>query len=133
MGRSLIQTVNQSTQEVAENGIISLGSVVRRYGCNQWLSGDALEINGDGYYKIDGAVVIAPTAAGDVTVALFDNGIQIPGAIATGSITTVGNSTTLPFVATIRKSCCDGVSAITCRLVDGAGTVSNIAVRSERS
>lgn len=130
MGKSLIQTVNQSTQSVAVNSIISLGSVLRRYGCGCKLSGNAIEIVGEGYYEIDTSVTLTPAAAGNVTIALFEDGVQIPGAIATGSVTTVGNSLTLPIITTIRKPCyCDSASSITCVLITGASTVSNISVR----
>lgn len=130
MGRSLIQTTNQSSQSVALNSIISLGSVLRRFGCNCRLSGNAIEITGEGYYVIDANVTLAPTAAGNVTVALFKNGTQIPGAIATGSVTTAGNSVTLPINTTIRQGCkCEGADSITAVLTAGPSTVTNVSVR----
>lgn len=134
MGKSLIQTTNQSSQAVALNGIISLGSVLRRFGCNCRLSGNAIEVVGEGYYKIDANVTVAPTAAGTVTVALYENGVQIPGAIASGSTGTAGNPVTLPIETTIRQGCCcDTADSITCVLIAGPGTVSNIAVRVEKA
>lgn len=130
MSRSLIQTANQSSQTVAANSIISLGSVQRRFGCNLRLSGNAIEANGEGYYAIDCNVSVAPTAAGGVTVALFNNGVQIPGAIAYGAVSTAGNSVTLPLETTIRQGCCcDSADNITCVLIEGAGTVRNISLR----
>ena len=96
MSKSLIQVANQSSQTVANNSIISLGSVLRRFGCNCRLTGNAIEVNGAGYYTIDCAVTVEPTSAGEVSVALFNNGVQITGAIATGSTTTAGNPVTLP-------------------------------------
>lgn len=133
MGKSLIQTTNQSQQNVANNSIISLGSVQRRYGCNLRLSGNGIEIDGEGYYEVNCDVSVAPTAAGPVTVALFNNGVQIPGAIAYGSVSTAGNSVTLPILGTIRQRCCDGADNLTCVLVAGAGVVNNISVRVVKS
>ena len=132
MSKSLIQTANQSTQNVAENSIISLGSVQRRYGCNLRLSGNGIEVDGEGYYKIDASVSAAPTETGNVTVAIYSNGVQIPGAIAYAS-STAGTSVVVPIVATVRQRCCDGAANLTCVLVEGAGTVSNISVRVEKS
>lgn len=129
MGKSLIQTTNQSSQPVAVNSIIALGSVLRRFGCNCRLSGNAIEVEGDGYYEIDCSVTLTPTAVGNSTVALYADGVQIPGAIATAGVSTVGNSVTVPIITTIRKGCCNGASAITCVLVAGASTVNNISVR----
>ena len=134
MAKSLIQTANQSPQAVAANGIIGLGSTQRRYGCDLRLSGNSVEVGGTGYFKIDGAVSVSSTEAGAVTVAVYDNGIQIPGAIAYGEVTTVGNSVTLPIVATIRRGCCcESVDNLTLVLVEGPGTVNNVSLRVEKS
>ena len=132
MGKSLIQTVNQSPQTVAVNGVISPGTTIRRYGCNLRLSGNGIEVNGEGYYEIDGAVTVAPTAAGPVTVAILNDGAQIPGLIAEGT-GTAGDNLTLPFVGTLRKGCCDGASTLTCVLLAGAGEVNNISLRVTKS
>lgn len=130
MSRSLLQTANTSPQSVAVNGIINPGNVVRRFGCNARLNGNAQEISGEGYYSLSGTVSVAPTAAGPVTVALYENGVQIPGAIAYGSVSTAGNPVTLPLIGTVRQGCCcDGASQITCVLLAGAGSVQNYSLR----
>lgn len=128
MGKSLIQTVNQTSQVVEENGIISLGSVLRRYGCNCRLSGNAIELVGQGYYTIDVDVSVAPTAVGAVTVALFNNNVQVPSAIAYGT-GEADSPITLPISTTIRQMCCDSVDSLTVVLLEGAGQVTNISVR----
>lgn len=130
MSRSLIQTANQSVQTVAAGSIISLGSTQRRFGCNLRLSGNGIEVNGEGYYTIDAGLSVTPTAAGPVTVALYNNGVQIPGAIAYATgVAGVPVSVSIP-PATIRQGCCcDSADNITCVLIEGAGTVNNIAVR----
>ena len=134
MSKSLIQTTNQTTQAVADNSIIGLGSVLRRYGCNCRLSGNAIEIRGEGYYKIDANVSVSPTAAGAVTVALFNNGVQIPGAISFGATAAADTPVTLPIETTIRQGCCcDNADSITVVLIEGAGDVTNISVRIEKS
>ena len=133
MSRSIIQTVNQSSQSVSPNTTIALGSVLRRYGCNCRLNGNSvIELSGQGYYGVTATVTLAPTVAGNVTVALYQDGVPISGATATGSVTTAGNAITLPIVTTVRNVCCDSDSAITCVLVAGTSTVSNVSVRVEK-
>ena len=129
--RSLIQVANPSTQAVAVNSIIPLGSVQRRFGCNCKLSGNAIEIAGGGYYTVNASVSIEPTGAGDVTVALFVNGTQLPGAIAYGT-GTAGDPLTLPIVTTIRQGC-DSTDNLTLMLLAGAGNVVNESMRVERA
>ena len=133
MGKSLIQVANQSQQNVAVDSIIDLGSVQRRYGCNCHLSGNGIEIVGQGYYTVDASVSVAPTAAGNVTVALYNNGVQIPGAIAYDSAT-AGSPTNLNIVATVRQGCCcDSADNLTLVLLEGAGIVENVSLRVEKS
>lgn len=133
MSKALIQTTNQTDQNVALNGIIGLGSVLRRFGCNCKLSGNAIEIQGDGYYTIDASVSVSPTAAGAVTVALYENGVQIPGAIGYSYAGTAAIPIAIPIITTVRKGCCcDGASNITAVLVEGEGVVNNISVRVEK-
>lgn len=133
MSKSLIQVANQSTQAVVVNSIISPGSVQRRFGCNCRLSGNAIEIDGQGYYTVDAAVSVAPTAAGDVTVALYANGVQVPGAIAFGSVSTAADPITLPIIATLRQGCCcESADALTLVLLAGAGNVQNVSMRVEK-
>lgn len=130
MGRSLIQTVNQSEQSIAENGIFALGTVQRRYGRDLRLSGNGIEATGTGYFTITASVSIAPTAAGAATVALFDNGAQIPGAIAYGTAAAAGDPVNLAIVSTIRRGCCcAGADSLTLVLVEGAGTAQNVSLR----
>ena len=132
MSKSLIQVANQSSQNVADNSIINLGSVQRRFGCNLRLSGNGIEVDGQGYYTIDGAVSVAPTAAGPVTVAVYDDGVQIPGVIAYGT-GTAGDPLTLPLVGTIRQGCrCDSADNLTVVLIEGAGVVQNVSLRVEK-
>ena len=130
MSKSLIQVANQSAQTVAVNSIIAPGSVQRRFGCNCRLSGNAIEVEGQGYYSVDAAVSIAPTAAGAVTVALYANGVQVPGAIAYGSVSTAGSPVTLSIVSTLRQGCCcDNADTLTLVLLAGAGVVQNVSMR----
>ena len=134
MSKSLIQTVNQSSQVVAEDSIINLGSVIRRFGCNCRLNGNAIEVDGAGYYTIDCNVTLAPTVAGNATIAIYKNGVQLTGATATGSVSTAGNPITLPIQTTIREGCnCEGGTSLTVVLVSGASTVTNVAVRVEKA
>lgn len=133
MSRSLIQVANQSNQTVAANSIIGLGSVQRRFGCNCRLSGNGIELDGQGYYTVDANVSVAPTAAGPVTIALFNNGVQVPGAIAYGNATAADELVNLTLVATLRQGCCcDSADNLTLVLVEGEGTVQNVSMRVEK-
>lgn len=129
MGRSLIQVTNQSTQAVALNSIIPLGTTQRRFGCNLRLSGNDIEVDGEGYYTVDASVSVAPTAIGAVTVALYKDGTPVTGAIAYSSAATAETPVNVAITATIRQTCCDTTSNLTLVLVEGAGEVENVSLR----
>ena len=130
--KSLIYTAMQTPTAVAVNGIIPLGTIVRRYGCNCNLNGNGISINGSGYYDADVSVTAAPTAAGTVTVQLLKDGVAIPGATASATVATAGDSVTLAFPASVRLGCCSTGSVLTLLLTGVASTVNNAAVRVEK-
>lgn len=133
MSKSLIQTANQSSQSVTAGSVINLGAVLRRIGCNCRLNGNAIEIDGSGYYTVTCSVTLEPVSEGMATVALLKNGTQITGAAASGTASAAGNSIALPIVATVKQGCCcDGASSLTFVLTSGDSTVTNISVRVEK-
>ena len=130
MSKSAIYTVNQSSQSVEPTGVVNLGSIVRRYGCNLNLSGNSILVDGVGYYSIDCNVVATIPTAGTLTATLFKNGVAIPGATASADTAADGDVVTLPISIMIRESCsCNDASSITCVLTGVASTVSNISMR----
>lgn len=130
MSQAIIQTVNANNQVLTVNSLIGLGTTTNRYGCGLNQNGNGIEISGSGYYEIKANVTITPTAAGNVTINMQKNGINVPGASAIGSVTTVGNSTTVPIDFIIRRPCayCDNADIITFS-VDAAATINNITVQ----
>lgn len=132
MSRSLIQTTNTTAAAVALNGTIPLGSVLRRYGCNCRLNGSKIEVEGAGYYTITGTVTVQPEAAGAVSVALYENNVAVPSAVATGTAAAIGDDVTLSIVSTVRETCCEGASSLSLVLTEGASTVTNVSLRVEK-
>jgi hypothetical protein len=130
--KSLIYTAMQTPTAVAVNGIIPLGTIVRRYGCNCNLNGNGIAINGQGYYDVDVSVEAVPDAAGTVAVQLLKDGVAVPGATAAATVAAVANTMTLAFPATVRLGCCSTGSVLTLLLTGAASTVNNVAARVEK-
>ena len=125
--KSAIYTVNTGAQAVAEGGIISLGSIIRRYGCSLDLNGNGINIKECGYYDVDASITVSPTAAGTVTVTMLKDGVVVPGATASETASAAGDFVNLSFPPIVRE-CCTG-STLTFVLTEGAGNVTNIAVK----
>ena len=132
MSRSLIQTTNTTSSAVALNGTIPLGSVLRRFGCNCRLNGNKIEIEGTGYYTVTATVTLQPEAAGVVSVALYENNVAVPSAVATGTAAAIGDDVTLTIVTTVRETCCEGASSLALILTEGASTITNVSMRVEK-
>ena len=130
MSKSAIYIANTSAQDVALNGIINLGTVIRRFGPNIGLSGNAVQIDGAGYYDIEASITAAPTAAGNVTVTVYKDGIAIPGATASQATGTANNPVNISISSLVREYCpCgDGLSNLTFVLTGTASSVTNVAV-----
>lgn len=131
MSRSLLQTANVAEQIVADGGVVNPGVIVRRYGPNINLNGNAQTLAGAGYYEITGSVSVAPAAAGEIQVALYQDGAVIPGTTGYATTTAADQYVTIPLVGTVRLFC-DQAAQITCVLISGAGTVSNYSLRIEK-
>ena len=69
--KSALYAAMQTPTAVAVDGVIPLGSLIRRYGCDVALNGNSVNITGAGYYDVDASVTVTPTAAGTVTVTLY--------------------------------------------------------------
>ena len=128
--KSAIYTANTGAQAVAVGGTISLGSIIRRFGCGVNLNGNGIVIDREGYYDVAASVTVAATAAGAVTVTLLRDGVAVPGATATGTAAAAGDSVNLSIDALVRQAgCCAGGSTLTLVLTAGAGTVNNVALK----
>lgn len=129
--KSALYAVMQTPTAVAVDGVIPLGGLIRRYGCDVALNGNAVNITGAGYYDVDASVTVTPTAAGTVTITLYKDGVAVPG--ATASETAAANGTVdLSIPALVRQVCCAAGSALTLVLTGAAATVNNVALRVQR-
>lgn len=129
--KSALYAAMQTPTAVAVDGVIPLGSLIRRYGCDVALNGNAVNITGAGYYDVDASVPVTPIAAGTVTITLYKDGVAVPG--ATASETAAANGTVdLSIPALVRQVCCAAGSDLTLVLTGAAATVNNVALRVQR-
>ena len=129
--KSALYTAMQTPTAIPVDGMLPLGSIIRRYGCDASLNGNAVNITNAGYYDVDVSVTVAPVAAGTVTVTLVKDGVPIPGATASAAAA-AGAPTVLSFPALVRQPCCASGAALSLRLTGAEATVSNVALRVQR-
>lgn len=121
--KSAIYTANTATQTVPAGGTVSIGSVIRKTGC--CLLSDSISVKSlGGLYSVSVNVTAAPTAAGEVTVTLYRNGVAVPGASATQTVAASGTAS-LAFTALVKSNCCTYDDPVTYTLVL-SGTESSV-------
>ena len=128
MSKSIIYVANTGAQNVPVGGAVNLGGVVRRFGCALDLNGNSVTIDEAGYYDVDVSVTAAPTAAGEVTVTLFNNGVAVPGATATTTATAADDTVSISFNAVVRVFCGANAGALTLVLTGTASSVANAII-----
>lgn len=130
MSKALIYTANTAGAEVPIGNTVPVGSIIRRYGKCIDATGSAINLVEPGYYIVNVSASVTASAAGDVILALTQDGVPVPGARAAATITTADTQiVNLAMTAVIRVMCCDTANLSV--LVDGtaAPTVQNMAFR----
>ena len=134
--KSALYAAMQTPTAVAVGGVIPLGSMIRRYGSDIALNGNAVNIYGGrenaGYYDVDASITAAATAAGVVTVTLYKDGVAVPGATASATAAAAGDMVDLSIPALLRQTCCASGAALTLVLSGSAATINNVAMRVQR-
>ena len=131
MSRSAIFTANTTPQVLLADSVISFGNVVRRFGCNCSLNGNAIMLNGTGYYDVDINVVVNGSAAGTAEIVLLKDGVEIPGATASTATSTTSINT-VSVSALVRELCCEGGSTLTLELRGTGATIANVSAVVEK-
>jgi hypothetical protein len=127
MSKSILYAANTAAQSVPVGGTVNFGSAVRRYGCDCRLSGGNVVIMNRGYYDVDVNLTVTTAVAGSLTASIYLDGVLIPGATVTKTVT-VGGVTALSIPAVVREKCCCE-SAVTVIITGTAATVNNAAIR----
>lgn len=136
-----LSTVSSAASAVPVGGVIPLGSTVRKRGtkncncaCPIDLAGNAIVISEPGYYQfVINATFTAP-AAGNVGIAMLQNGVPVPGF---SGVATIGTANTQVATITIGapdvRVFCNGTPAAFTFVVSGvAANFSNVAVSAKK-
>lgn len=132
MSKSAIYVANINAPTVADGGIVPLGSILRRYGCNINMDGNAITLCGQGYYLVTVSATVTPSAAGTVTLLAQKDGVPIAGAEASATAGATDIAVTLPITCTVRNACGCGSSLLSLLLTGGEAVVNNLAVTVEK-
>lgn len=132
MSKSAIYTTNTSKPTVAVGGVVPVGATTRRFGCNIKQDGNAITLCGQGYYLVNISAIVAPTAAGAVSLTAQKDGVEIIGATAAATATGASDELSLAITALIRNACGCESSILSLVLGGTEAVVDNLAVTVEK-
>lgn len=138
MSAGYLYSVNSTAQTIAIGGTLNVGSPVRRFGCIKGTSTPYATANGTltilsscgrcpAYFDVETSIVVTPTAAGTVTITAFQDGVAIPGAVATATVAAEAATVTLPLSFGVRLNTGVTSSNITYILTGVESNVTNVA------
>lgn len=132
---SAIYTVNASgvaiTPPDGQFAQIPFGSVIRRFGKAVQLDGGSILCCGSGYYDVDIDANLVPTAEGEISIQLFQDGVAVPGTLKTITAAAAGDYILVPVDTLVRNCGCDCNSALTLG-VNAACTVASLTATVEK-
>lgn len=104
--QSALFAITPTAANVAAGGALPLTTVARRITPRIQLGSDSANVAVPGYYELNATITFTADAAGDVTIAAYQNGEAIPGIIATETITTADTETrTITLTGLVRVRC----------------------------
>lgn len=142
----LLGAKNGTTQTLLTNSLVDFGAVYRRYckkdcGVRTFdFTSNSIVLQKSGIYHITISAIVSSATAGDVTLQLFENGVAIPSAIATETITTPTtefHTTTLDYYILVDSDCVLGRTSTLAKSITlvntGIGaTITNIVVNVDK-
>ena len=83
--KSALTAVNTTDQAVVADGLLTFATNSVLNGCSiEHVAGsNAVRLLKRGLYQVSVNVDLTPTAAGDIAIQLLNNGVVVPGALAT--------------------------------------------------
>lgn len=125
----MLYTYNESTQAVAVDATVDLGTSLRCGNCAT-LNGDAVQLNAPGWYRFEASVTGTTDAVGVLTVEARVDGVAVPGATASETVGVAGDLVSPSLVFVVRADGCRWNSRplVTLVNVGDAGSIENVAM-----
>lgn len=123
-------TVNNQPTITPADSRVNLGVVTRGCGCKLSLKNNVININQPGYYAVDISATLTATEQGNVTLALWQDGAEVAGAVASANVATQNTDfANLSITTIIRVLCNNPNSQLNVVLNGKPSIINNISTR----
>lgn len=135
MSKALAFISNNTSQTITGGGVVNPGTAQHGFGCTccgrtVQLSGTNINLRDSGYYQIDVGATVSASDAGNVTLALYQDGALV--AQGSETISAANDPASISFPASVKVNCS---SALTLVVTSTAGDpiVTNIYTTIEKA
>lgn len=126
--QSALFAITPTPASILAGGTLPLTTVARRITPRIQLGSDSANISCPGYYEVTATVTFTADAAGDVTIALFQSGVAVPGVTATETVTTADTEVRTVTLHGIVRVRCEPIALSLTNASEVAITASNISL-----
>lgn len=128
MSKAFAYISNSTSQTITGGGVVNPGTAVHGFGCTCCgrtiqLSGTNINLRESGYYKIDVGATVSATAAGNVTLSMYQDGALV--AQCSETIAAANDPASISFPAGIKVNC-NSVLTLVATATAGDPIVTNV-------
>lgn len=134
MSKAFAFVSNNTSQTITGGGVVNPGTAVHGFGCT--CCGRTIQLNGTninlregGYYQVDVGATVSATAAGNVTLSLYQDGALV--AQGSETIAAANDPASISFPAGIKVNC-NSVLTLVATATAGDPIVTNIYATVEK-
>lgn len=115
MSKALAFISNNTSQTITGGGVVNPGIAQHGFGCTCCgrtiqLSGTNINLRESGYYQIDVGATVSATAAGDVTLSLYQDGALV--AQGSETIAAANDTASISFPASVKVNCSSALTLV---------------------
>lgn len=108
MSKAFAYISNSNSQTITGGGVVNPGTAVHGFGCaccnrTIQLNGTNIDLRESGYYQVDVGATVSATDAGNVTLALYQDGALV--AQGSETIAAANDPTSISFPAGVKVNC----------------------------
>lgn len=135
MSKALAFISNNTSQTITGGGTVNPGTAVHGFGCaccgrTIQLNGTNINLRESGYYQVDVGATVSATAAGNVTLALYQDGALV--AQGSETIAAANDPASISFPASVKVNC-SSVLTLVATSTAGDPIVTNIYTTIEKA
>lgn len=131
MAKAFMYATNTTQQTLTGGGSVDFGNAIHGFGCTGCkrtvdVNGNNIVLNDSGYYVITIGATVTDSAAGTVTLQVYQDGTPIPGAITAVNIAAANDAASVAIPFGVKVSGCSSIITLVATTTAGNVIISNV-------